>query len=141
MKILVCIVLTLSGCSAKYAKEVQEASEYMIKGFSDADLCEVANDSPESMTPIARAEIQSRGLGDCSEAHLECVQAGFKFGTDGFATCKFLTLQIATAKREDYYRRLGDSIGQGISNLAPKPQPSITTDCRNYAWGVSCTTR
>lgn len=89
------------GCMKHY-DELAQLPQPQIKAAlsleSDKKLCwaSVYTNIHENVKPTAKAEIERRGLGDCSKDHIKCRSFGYSFPSETFANCR---LELEKARR------------------------------------------
>jgi hypothetical protein len=89
-----------------------------IQTASDTEVC-----NPYASGNIVAAERQRRGLGDCSAAHLSCIQNGFTPGTSAYLDCRQLAIQqeAVTAQRWNNVTQAGIAMMQANQPQPPAP--------------------
>ncbi len=86
-------------------------------------------------------------LGDCTEAHRQCVGMGFTGGTDGYLKCRAMVGQQAAGypeARAASEQQSGPTPSDKMMDLAQRllTGPPVTqTTCLPFGGGLSCTTR
>lgn len=76
-------MLALTNCSVMRSQDISQMSPEEIGLASDEDVCR-----PLARGNIVEMERVRRGLGDCSQAHRDCVKNGHQPGTPLYLQCR-----------------------------------------------------
>ncbi|MEJ1969775.1 MAG: hypothetical protein WDN03_14240 [Rhizomicrobium sp.] len=149
LSLLIAAVL-LCSCDPWGLKNMSEAQ---LKSTQTMVLCS----DIYAHGPKLDAERRSRGLSDCTLPDQQCVQAGYRSGTQAYNDCRYGTPQQQTY-RQCYAAMLAQptrtgSLAEAMSNAelvcsgrvpyaATRPPPLQVTNCQpNGMGGFSCTTQ
>jgi len=95
LKIIIAVsacAFALVSCGVMRSQEVSQMSPEQIGLASDDDVCR-----PLARGNIVEMERIRRGLGDCSEAHRDCVKTGYQPGTPLYLECRAIAAQAKAA--------------------------------------------
>ena len=81
-----------ASCGVMRSQEVSQMSPEQIGLASDEDVCR-----PLARGNIVEMERTRRGLGDCSEAHRDCVNNGYQPGTPLYLQCRAVAAEAQAA--------------------------------------------
>ena len=95
LKIIIAVsacTLVLTNCSVMRSQDISQMSPEEIRLASDEDVCR-----PLARGNIVEMERVRRGLGDCSEAHRDCVKNGYQPETPLYLQCRAAAAQALAA--------------------------------------------
>jgi hypothetical protein len=95
LKIIIAVsacAFALASCGVMRSQDISQMSPEQIGLASDEDVCR-----PLARGNIVEMERIRRGLGDCSEAHRECLKTGYQPGTPLYLQCRADAAQAQAA--------------------------------------------
>jgi hypothetical protein len=111
-------MLVLAGCGISAGNRIAALSQTQLQYVETGALC-----SPWADSPNVAAERRRRGLSDCSLPDMQCVNAGYRAGSQAYNDCRYgppLTPEQA-AYRACLFSMMGQptrtgTIGEAMSN-------------------------
>lgn len=149
------VALAVASCGPARRAELERQPDDLIRATlinsGPNVVCEAAMWHPGWYGPrtvaIAQDEVRRMDLGDCTEAHRQCVSMGFAGGTDGYLKCRAMVGQQAVDDAEiraAAVQQSGPTQSDRMLDLAQRllAGPPVTqTTCLPFGGGLSCTTQ
>lgn len=146
-------VVMLASCgvakrNAMSKMDDQSLTEAFQKRSSDRICSDLEFNSGNDRYQIfARAEAEQRNLGDCSKAHMLCLEIGYKYKSEEYANCRIKLAQGGYGSSGGNSNSTTKAMGNALSDWGRKmqdgtyyPKPAPVKNCNSIRVGNSVQT-
>lgn len=138
----------LSACGSARRAAVSNMDDQSIKNemveLSDKKLCrDITRELGDNRyLKFSKAEAERRNLGDCSQAHQLCVEIGYAYKSDEYASCRIKLAQAGNGATDGNSNSTSKALGNALSDWGKKmqdgyysPKTSPVKNCSSYRVG------